>query len=431
MSSSSAVPTPPVSSAYRRYVLGLLLVVYVVNFVDRQILSILAEDIKRDLGLSDTQLGFLTGLSFALFYTLAGIPIARWADRGNRRTIIAIGLGIWSAMTALSGSARGFVQLAAARVGVGIGEAACSPPAHSLIADYFARDTRARALAIYSLGIPIGSSIGLLAGGWLGEYFGWRRAFLVVGLPGLLLALVVRATLREPQRGGSDATETALAEPESLREVLNFLGRLRSFVHLSLAAALHAFVGYGAAAFLPVFLIRVHGMDKGEVGTWLSAIGITAGALGTYFGGEIADRLGRHDPRWYLWTSALSTLLAIPSAVALLLWPDPRTALLLGIPYSVLGMMYLGPTFAMTQSLVRPRMRALASAVLLFVINLIGLGAGPQAVGLISDAWQPRHGSESIRHALLAVVVAGSLWSSLHYVLGARTLARDLRAKDA
>ena len=230
------------SRTYRSYALALLVVVNVFNYLDRQILSILLESIKRDLQLSDTALGFLTGIAFALFYTFAGIPIARWADRGLRRTIMALGLAVWSGMTTLTGLAQSFTQLALARIGVGVGEAACSPPAHSLLSDYFPPERRGTALSIFSLGVPIGIMIGYLSGGWINQYFGWRTAFFVVGLPGLLLAVVVRLTLREPPRGHSESlqTSTSVTPADSFPDVLRFMWRLRSFRHLSLAAALHA-----------------------------------------------------------------------------------------------------------------------------------------------------------------------------------------------
>jgi MFS family permease len=426
-------PPAPISDAYRRYALGLLLVVYVFNFVDRQILTILAEAIRLDMGLSDTQLGFLGGFAFALFYTLAGIPIARWADRGTRRSIIALGLFAWSAMTAVTGTARTFTQLALARVGVGLGEAACSPPAHSLLSDYFPPERRGTAFSIYALGIPIGSAIGTFAGGWIKELFDWRTAFYVVGLPGIALALVVRLTLREPPRGLSDPTGTGAhpAAPDSLGDVVRFMLRLRSFRHLSLAAALHAFYGYGAAFFLPVFMIRAHGFGEGELSTYLALIALLGGGLGTFLGGWLGDRLAPRDQRWYMGVPGVATALGMPFAAGVYLWPDGYVALAFAVPASLLGAMYLGPTFAMAQGLARAHMRALVSAILLFIINLVGLGFGPQVVGLLSDALAPQLGAASVRYALLWVVLAGAAWSTVHYALAARTLRADLLAKEA
>jgi MFS family permease len=418
----------PISDGYRRYALGLLLVVYVFNFIDRQILSILAEAIRVDLGLSDTQLGFLGGFAFAVFYTFAGIPIARFADRSVRRSIIAAGLFIWSGMTAVTGFANNFAQLALARVGVGLGEAACSPPAHSLISDYFPPERRGTAFSIYALGIPIGSAIGILAGGWIKEFFDWRTAFFAVGLPGVALAFVVRVTLREPPRGRFDAAPSAESARQSgsVLYVLRFLWRRKSFRHMSLAAALHAFYGYGAAFFLPVFMIRVHQFGEGELATYLAAVVLLGSGAGTFLGGWLGDRLAPGDRRWYMWLPGIATLLGIPFAACVYLWPDGYTAMMFAIPASLLGAMYLGPTFAMAQGLARADMRALVSALLLFVINLIGLGLGPWAVGLLSDLLKPDYGVESVRYALLWVVVIGAAWSTLHYALAARSLRQDL-----
>lgn len=423
-----------ISDAYRRYALGLLLVVYIFNFIDRQILTILAEAIRLDLGLSDSALGFLGGVAFAVFYTIAGIPIARWADRGVRRSIIALGIFLWSLMTAASGLSRSFGQLALARVGVGLGEAACSPPAHSLLSDYFPPERRGTAFAIYALGIPIGRAIGVFAGGWIKEAFDWRTAFFVVGLPGVLLAILVRLTLREPPRGHSERVEGGALPPpveiESLKNVLHFIRGLGSFRHMSLAAALHAFYGYGSSFFLPVFMIRVHGFSEGELSSYLAFIVLIGAGAGTFLGGWLGDRLALRDQRWYMWLPGISTALGIPFSVGVYLWPDRYGALYFAVPALLLGSMYLGPTFAMAQGLARPNMRALVSAFLLFVINLIGLGLGPQVVGLVSDALRPTLGVESVRYALLSVVVVGAGWSTIHYLLAARTLREDLERKN-
>jgi MFS family permease len=435
--SVSLVQSQNYSPGYRRYALGLLVVVYVFNFIDRQILSILLEPIKEELSLSDTQMGFLGGFAFAVFYTTAGIPIARWADSGSRRTIIALGIAIWSGMTALTGLARGFGTLALARIGVGVGEAACSPPAHSLISDYFPPDKRATALSIYSLGIPIGAAVGTLAGAQIGELYGWRVAFAVVGLPGLALAILVRLTLREPPRGMSDpAPEAPLAahsEPvaptDGVGDVLRFMIRLPAFRHLSFAAALHGFVGYGAGYFNPAFFMRTHELGLAEVGNWFFALGLV-GAVGTFMGGFLGDRFGAHDARWYMWIPAIATLAGIPLAFGVYLSPDHLGAFGFAFLAVIVGPIYLGPTFAMTQGLAKLHMRALASAILLFILNLIGLGMGPWFVGLLSDFLHPSLGSDALGRSLLWVVVVGNSWATLHYVLAARTLREDLQAKD-
>jgi predicted MFS family arabinose efflux permease len=416
------------SDAYRRYVLGLLLVVYVVNFLDRQILTILLEPIKQEFALNDAELGLLGGLAFAFFYTLLGIPIAMWADRGSRKNIVALALFVWSAMTVVSGWATSFATLLLARIGVGIGEAGGSPPSHSLLSDYYPPQHRGFALGVWAAGIPIGGAIGALLGGWIGAYFGWRTAFVVVGLPGILLALVVFLTLREPRRGHSEGA-LVVGDAEKLGDVLRFLLRLRSFRHFAFAAALHGFYGYGAANFVPSFLARVHEVPLGLRGTLIAILAISGG-IGNVAGGRLADHLGARDARWYLWVPGIATFLGVPAAVAFYLWPTPHGAVAIGCLPVILGAMYLGPTFALTQTMVRPRMRALASAILLFVLNLIGLGGGPTFVGWLSDRLEPRYGVEAIRYALLFTVAAGALWATLHYGLGARTLREDLRAKD-
>ena len=412
------------SEGYRRYVLGLLFVVYVVNFIDRSILNILLEEIKREFDPSDTALGFLSGVAFAIFYATLGIPIARWADRGVRRDIIALALFVWSGMTALCGLARTFPQLVLARIGVGVGEAGCSPPAHSILSDYYPPERRGTAFAIYALGIPVGTAFGFFTGGWMAETLGWRAAFLLVGLPGLVLAFVVRLTLREPPRGHSESRSDFGPAPDPIAVMRAMWGKA-TFRHLAIAAALHAFVGYGVAAWNAAFLIRTHGMSVGAVGSWLAGIAIVGGGLGTFLGGWLSDRLTPRDPRFSLWVPGVSTLVAVPLSMTFYLLSDVRAALALaGIPV-FLGAMYLGPTFAITQALAPLRMRAVASAFLLFLLNLIGLGLGPQMIGVASDLLAPQLAQESLRGALVLTVMF-NLWSGLHYFLGARTLRADL-----
>jgi MFS family permease len=427
---------PEFSRAYTRYALGLLLVVYVVNFLDRQVLSILLESIKADLEVSDSALGFLSGIAFALLYSTLGIPIASWADRGSRRSIIALALFVWSGMTVLQGRATGFATLALARVGVGIGEAGCSPPSHSLLADLFPPSTRSTALAIYSMGIPIGGAIGYLAGGWLDELFGWRTAFVVVGAPGVVLAFIVRATLRDPTRGywspprpsGAAASEDP---PVRMRDAWRFMVRLPAFLHLAMAAALHAFYGYGAAAFNPAFYRRVHEFDQGELGSWLAAVSLFAGVAGTWVGGALTDRLARLDMRWLVWIPGGATLAGVPFVIGTYLWPERYESMWFLAGATFFASFYYGPTFALTQGLAPPRMRAQAAAILLLIINLIGLGLGPQFVGWLSDQLVPHFASGSIRYSLVWTVSACAVWSTLHYVLSARSLREDLRAQQS
>jgi len=415
-----------VSPAYANYVLGLLFVVYVFNFIDRQILAILLEAVKKDLGASDTAMGFLSGFAFALFYTFAGIPIARLADRGSRRGIIAVGLLVWSAMTAASGLARSFLELALARVGVGIGEAAGSPPAHSLISDYFPPERRATALSIYATGIYVGVMIAYLAGGYVLQHFSWRTAFFLVGVPGVPLALLVRATIRELPRGHSESG-SAVIRQDSFAEVVRFLLSRRAFVFLVLAASTQSLSGYAVLAWGPTFLRRVHGMQSVDIGLWLGLIIGIGGGFGAFAGGILADRLGRRDARWYVWLSALVCFLGVPFGVGFLLASEANMALLSFTPFYVLGAMYVGPMLSMTQGLVKLRMRATASAILLFILNLVGLGAGPFVVGLLNDLWHPRFGDEAIRYSLLTVTLLGVAAAAL-FVQSSRTLREELAA---
>ena len=412
------------SPATRNYALGVLVVVYTFNFIDRQILSILLEPIKLELGLSDTALGLLTGFAFALFYATLGIPIARYADKNNRRNLIALALAIWSGMTALSGLAQNFWQLLAARIGVGVGEAGCSPPAHSMIADYFPAENRATALGIYSLGIPVGILFGFLAGGWLNEFFGWRVAFFVVGIPGLILAVLVRFTLAEPTRGMAEGRIDSGEQP-GVMETFRFMWRKKSFRHLAFGGALTAFVGYGLVTWVPSFLVRSHGMETGEIGTWLGLILGIPGGIGIAAGGWMADKLGSRDTRWYLWVVSVALLIGAPFAFGVYLSDSALAALLFLIVPVALGNFYQATTFSQTQGLATLRMRAVAAAVLLFIINIIGLGAGPQAVGIVSDLLSKSYGQDSLRYSLL-IFSFFNIWSAYHFYVAGKYLGNEL-----
>lgn len=412
------------SPAVRNYALGVLVVVYTFNFIDRQILSILLEPIKQDLGLSDSALGMLTGFAFALFYATLGIPIARFADRSNRRNLIAWALAIWSAMTAVSGLAQNFWHLLLARIGVGVGEAGCSPPAHSMLADYFPTENRATALGIYSLGIPFGILFGFIAGGWLNEFFGWRVAFFIVGVPGLLLAILVRLTLREPPRGMAEG-RVADEEQPTIMETFRFLWSKRSFRHMAVGGGLTAFVGYGVITWVPSFLIRSYGMSTGDVGTYLGLILGIPGGIGIALGGYLADRYGSRDTRWYLWIVSVALIASTPLFFGVYLSSTAFASLMFLILPILLGNFYQATTFSQTQGLVSLRMRSVAAAVLLFILNMIGLGAGPQAVGILSDILQPSYGDESLRYALLTLSTV-HIWAAYHYYQAGKSLKDDL-----
>ncbi len=419
------------SPRYRTYVLAVLVVVYVFNFLDRQIVTILAEPIKNDLGLNDTQIGLMTGLAFAVFYTVLGIPIARLADRANRVTIISGALVIWSGMTALCGMAQNFTQILAARIGVGVGEAGCSPPAHSLIADYFPPEKRASALSIYALGIPIGSILGLLAGGWIAEFYGWRVAFFVVGLPGVLLAIIVKLTLLEPIRGMSDTSSTASqASQPPLSETLRTILGNRTIVHIAMGGALTSFVGYGLGQWLPAYFIRLHGMGIAETATYFGLVLGVASAVGTVLGGTLSDRLGRRSTRMYAWLPAAGVLAAFPFYFVAMMANDPYVAIAILVVPSLLNSLWLGPAFGTIQNLAPTRMRALASAILLFILNIIGLGLGPFLVGVLSDLLVGPFGEQSLRYAIM-IATAAYFWAGAHFLLASRTISEDLAAAAA
>jgi len=412
------------SKSYRRYVLVVLTLVYALNFIDRQILVILQESIKVDMDLSDSQLGLLTGFAFAIFYVSVGIPIARWADIGNRRNIVSLAIAVWSGMTALSGLTQNFWQLLMARIGVGVGEAGGSPPSHSIISDYYPPEQRGSALSFYSTGVYLGILFGFLIGGWINSQFGWRAAFFVVGIPGFLVALLVRLTIREPVRGGLDGR--ALEAPATFGETLRTLREFGSFRLFAIAAGLNAFSSYGIGNFMPSFLIRSHDFTSMQVGTSLALITGIGGAMGTYFGGVLADRYGANDKRWYLWIAAIPGACSVPLMLSAVFVADPRLTLACLFFATMLGAFYLGPTIAISHNLVSPSMRAMASAILFFILNLIGLGMGPLVVGMISDALAPAYGSESLRYSL-GIVSLINLVSATLFILAARKLLSDLR----
>jgi MFS family permease len=426
-----------VSEGYRKYVLWLLFTVYVFNFVDRSLLTILLQPIKEEFKFSDTDMGLLGGLAFALLYCTLGIPIARWADKANRVFIISMSLFAWSVSTVFTGFARNFTQLLLGRVAVGIGEAGCSPPAYSLLSDYFEPKRRSTALAIYSTGISGGVFLGLLLGGQVAKVYGWRAAFFVCGLPGILLAILVRLTVREPPRGYSDPVPLTAAEPPPVRIVLSKLWSKPAFRHLSLAAALQAFVGYGVASFNSAFLMRTYGMTVAQVGGWMALVAVAGGSTGTYFGGWLADRLSerKQDRRWQLWVPGTAALAALPLGLIVYIVPIKEVSVWTMIPALAIASMYLGPTYSITHGLVGARERALAGALLLFIINLIGLGMGPLVVGILSDVLKNHfvgQGQAALAAAAsglrwsLAAMVCVNAWAAFHYIRAARTLREDL-----
>ena len=418
------------SRGYRFYVLGLLTLVFIVNFVDRQVLSVLIEPIKRDLDLTDTQLGLLSGLAFALFYVSFAVPVARLADLKSRRNLITVCMIIWSSMTALCGVAANFAHLLMARIGVAIGEAGCVAPSHSVIADYFRPEDRPAALSIYSAGAAIGIFLGLLGGGWLAEAYSWRLALIIIGLPGILIALVVLFTLREPARGmslpGGMPTQAANATPSRFWSDLGSLLRRRTLVLIALAGGFQSMVTYGVATWLPAFFMRIHEMTPSRAGTALAIINGLVAGLGSIVGGGLTAYLSRRDRRWMLWVPAITTVLSTPLYAVAVLSPSIPSSLTALAPAAFLGMMYVGPALAATHGVSGVALRATGIALTLFVSNLLGIGGGALLVGVVSDAFIAAEPTVSLRYGLLAVLIA-NIPAVIGYLLAARALRADWR----
>ena len=406
-SAADAAKAQPVRQSTRA-MLWILLIVYIFNFIDRQIVNILAEPIRLELGLSDTQIGLMTGLAFALFYTVLGIPIARYADRpsSSRPLIIAVALAIWSGMTAISGMAQNFLQLLLARIGVGVGEAGCTPAAHSLISDSVPKEKRSSALAFYALGIPIGGLLGMMIGGVLADWIGWRKAFVAVGLPGVVLALVVLFLLKEPRRytgPGTIAATTPMASKDALKAIFGS----RALVLLIAAGSFAAFLSYGKVTWTTIYFQRTHSLTPGEVGFWFGLVNGLAGAAGTWLGGWIADKYGAINRRHVLTAPAIGMTIAAPVALlgySMGIW---WVALLVLVVPTLLNSLYYGPFYSSVQGLVPLSARAMASAVTLFCQNLIGLGLGPLFFGMMSDWIKPTYGEASVQIVLYAAALMG------------------------
>lgn len=384
-----------------RVTLWILLVVYIFNFIDRQIVNILAEPIAKELLLSDTQIGLMTGLAFALFYTVLGLPIARYADRPttSRPRLIATALAIWSAMTALCGLAQNFIQLLLARIGVGVGEAGCTPAAHSLISDMVPKERRASALGFYALGIPIGTVLGMIIGGQLVDILGWRHAFMIVGLPGVAMAVVVWLVLREPRHAATIA-QAGHAQPLPTFAAIRAILSSRALVLLLVAASAAAFLSYGKVTWATIFFQRTHGLTPGQVGLWFGIVNGAGSILGTWMSGRIADRYGAVKRQHVLTAAALGMLLVAPTAIWGYSTADWRVAMAILFLPAFFGSLYYGPTYSSVQGLVAPQARALASAVLLFFQNLIGLGLGPLLFGMLSDGLKPSFGEDNVQYVL-------------------------------
>ncbi|MEM5517040.1 MFS transporter [Henriciella sp. AS95] len=475
------------TAGYRAYILGSLLLVYVFNFIDRSILAILNDPIKESLQLEDWHMGLLGGLAFAMLYTTLGIPIARVAERVNRKWIIIVSLLLWSLMTVLCGLATSFIMLFVLRICVGIGEAGCTPPAQSMIADYFKPTSRATAVSIYALGVPLGAMIAGVAGGWINDYVtgenihamfgssgmgwaqglldwqsleGWRLAFILVGLPGVILATILMLTMKEPPRGYTDPPEAVKLEPASFAQVLGILARKPTYIHVVIGAALASFAGYGIGHFVPAYFVRTHELSLSEAAIYYSLILGLCGAIGVFSSGYISDRISSRHPNALSWLPAIGMACAVPLYVFGFL----QNVLWLTMPplmiAALLKYFYLGPMYAVSGGVVDSRMRATSVAITLFFTNLIGLALGPTTSGMLSSliksnilsgsdlglsieackvpadlsaeavALCTHADSKGLQYAIV-IFACVYAWAALHYLLAGRTLQRDMVAKSA
>lgn len=418
------------SAARKWYTLAVLTAVYVSNIADRYVISTLIEPIKAELQLSDTAIGFLTGTALALFYTGMGIPLGLIADRVDRRKLIAVSIAVWSAMTAACGSAATFTQMLLARIGVGIGEAGGTPASQSMLADLFPLSQRILATSIFALGAAAGSMLGSTGGGTIAEEYGWRVAFYVLAVPGLVLALIVRFTLREPRRGAVDPA-TKVDTP-TLAETLRFMRGQRSLVHVLAGATVVTYWGWGLLWWTPAFLMRSHQLTTGEAGALVGAVSGIAGALGIVIGGLVIQRLASADHRWQVWIVAAATLLGTLASIGVYAAADLGTARLMLWIFVPVAYLNLAPILSLTQSLVLPRMRGLSCAVMLFGANVANLALAPQIIGLLSDAFMAhaQAGAESLRYALLLSAGSG-VWAAYHFWAAGRTMRGDLQRAGA
>lgn len=412
------------SAAYKRYALAALTSVYMVNLADRYLMNLLLQPIKEDLHLSDTQLGFVTGIAFGLFYATFGLPIARWSDRGNRVTITALAIGLWGVTVMACIFVTNYVQLVFARMSAAIGESGCKPPTYSLVGDYFREPAeRTRAMSIYITGNYLSAPLTLIAGGWLNQLYGWRIAFFVMGILGLVLAVVVKLTLIEP-RSTLKSEGASERPPPSMTLVLTTLWRQRSYRHLCIAFILYYTLGLGMNGWQAAFMMRSHGMNTGELGVWFGLIFGVAGVVAVLFGGQVASRWFT-DERTQMRMSAVAMAFACPLYIAFLTAPDGYLALAALVPKVMVLGVFLGPIYALMQRLVPDEMRATMMAVVMLIANLIGFGIGPLTIGVLSDLLMPALERDSLRYAMLIMSFA-ALWASYHFWQVARTVRGDL-----
>ncbi|HVY65039.1 MAG TPA: MFS transporter [Gammaproteobacteria bacterium] len=424
--STTAIDKP----AYQYYVLLMLFFGYIFNVIDRSsVLGAVLPSIKKEIAASNFLMGLLGGLAFSVFYSFLGIPLARLADRWSRVNVLALSVALWSAATATCGLAWNYLSLFTSRAFTAIGEAGGSPPSHSLISDYFPRSKRATALAVYAMAVPIGTSIGNALAGWFNVWYGWRMTFVLVGIPGVLFAALIWLTIKEPPRGYSDgpAAKPRAAAPPFFA-VFKFLLARNSFMHMSVAAALHSLVWYSGTTWNTSFFVWRHELNTGQAGNYLAIFSLI-GAIGSFAGGYLSDRLStKHgDPRWYMWVPGIACVVMVPFQVAAYLSHD--LGLIVPITFSMmflLASMFFGPSFAVAQAVATVRMRAVSASVLLFIQTIIGMTLGPAIVGRLSDVLEPTFGQGAgIAYPMAAIGVV-NLWAAVHYVLAARRYREDL-----
>lgn len=415
--------TTVASRKYRTYVLSALGVAALFNFFDRSIFSVLAVSIKSDLSLSDTQIGLLGGFGFALFYAIVGIPLARIADRHNRITLVSVCLAVWSLATAACGMASGFISLLLARIGVGAGEAGCFPPSYSVLSDYYPPERRSFAIGVFHFWGNIGFLLGLVGAGIVSDLFGWRAAFIIFGLPGVLFAVILKLTVREPVRGALDKARTPVEL--GFKEAVKVLTARRAYIHLFVAYSLSAFAFYAILLWLPQFFARSFSMTQSELGMYYGLAFGGGMIVGVGLGAVIAPRFIAKDRRWEMLFPAAAALSSLPLALAALIVPSQTTALVLTFLFCTCASAGLGPGFAAIQSLSEPNFRATASALVLFAAAIIGQGLGPTLVGVLSDVLSAALGEHSLPLAIALAATAFG-WSSFHYWLGSRRFLRDM-----
>lgn len=411
------------SSAYKNYVLVVMTAVYTVNLVDRELMSLLMQPIADEFHLSDTQLGFLSGIAFGLFYATLGVPIARWADRGNRVTITSLAIGLWGLTVSVCMLVSTFGQLVGARVLASVGESGCKPPTYSLVGDYFpTTNERTRAMSIYWLAGPLAGLIGFVLGGWLNERVGWRMTFFLIGLPGLALALLVKLTVQEPRV----QDPARMAPPlEPLSKVLRLLWSQPSLRNLAIGLILVFTMFYGVSSWNLVFLMRSHGMTSAQLGVWWGLLSGAAGVGATLLGGYAANRWYPGNEHGQLRLCAISVGSAVVPYVAFLLVAQKELAMLLLAAWYFALTAVAAPTFSAMQRLVPEQMRATVMALIMLLCNLIGMGIGPQSIGILSDVLRPDYGVDSLRYAMFVVVLL-MIWAAYHFWQVSRAVTRDL-----